>query len=174
MANSVSVDGYLHIEGFEKFETEVFNKRKVRAGMRKVGRLVTGRAQMNLSLGGGQAGYPETRTGATVDSINFKLSRSGFLVRIAPTKTSSMAAFYPAYLHYGVRLGSRVRALAPGQGKGRSNRRAQGKRQELVAARRENGWRITPRDNYMTDALADSASDVQRILQKTFADALLN
>lgn len=169
MANSVSVDGYLHIEGFEKFETEVFNKRKVRAGMRKVGRLVTGRAQMNLALGGGQAGYPETRTGATVDSINFKLSRSGFLVRIAPTKTSSMAAFYPAYLHYGVRLGSRVRGLSPGQG-----RRAAGQRQALQVERKANGWRITPRDNYMTDALADSASDVQRILQKTFADALLN
>ncbi|MEE3636953.1 hypothetical protein UIA24_22255, partial [Pseudomonas sp. AL 58] len=107
MSNSVSVDGYLHIEGFEQFDFEAFNKRKVRAGMRKVGALVTGRAQMNLALGGGQAGYPESRTGATVDSISYKVSRSGFLVRVAPTKTESMEEFYPAYLHYGVRLGSR-------------------------------------------------------------------
>lgn len=174
MSNSVSVDGYLHIEGFEKFDFEAFNKRKVRAGMRKVGALVTGRAQMNLALGGGQAGYPENRTGATVDSISYKVSRSGFLVRIAPTKTDSMEEFYPAYLHYGVRLGSRPRALAPGKGRGKSNRRASGQRQALVAARQGNGWRITPRDNYMTDALADTKTDVQRTLRQTFADALLN
>lgn len=174
MANSVSIDGYLHVDGFEKFEREAFDRRKIRAGMRKVGQLVTGRAQMNLALGVGQKGYPINRTGATVDSIGFKLSRSGFLVRISPAKTSSMKDFYPAYLHYGVRLGSRLRPLAAGQGRGRSNRRLKGKRQEALAARRQNGWRIEPRDNYMTDALTDSRADVQRILQQAFAAALLN
>lgn len=44
MANSVSVDGYLHVEGFDSFQREAFDKRKIRAGMRKVGRLVTQRA----------------------------------------------------------------------------------------------------------------------------------
>ena len=39
MSNSVGVNGYLHIEGFEKFDREAFDKRKVRAGMRKAGRL---------------------------------------------------------------------------------------------------------------------------------------
>ncbi|MFG0272685.1 hypothetical protein [Pseudomonas sp. zjy_14] len=167
MANSVSIDGYLHIDGFDKFEREAFNKRKIRAGMRKAGQLVAGRAQMNLALGGGQQGYPVNRTGATTDSIGFKLSRSGFLVRVSPTKTSSMKEFYPAYLHYGVRLGSRLKPLASG-------RRARGQRQEALAARRRNGWRIEPRDNYMTDALTDSRADVQRILQQAFAAALLN
>lgn len=144
MANSVSIDGYLHVDGFDQFDQQAFNKRKIRAGMRNVGRLIAGRAQMNLALGGGEDGYPINRTGATTDSIGFKLSRSGFLVRIAPTKTSSMKAFYPAYLHYGVR-------------------RKQG-----------GGWRIKPRDNYMTDALTDTKSEVQRILQQAFAAALLN
>lgn len=174
MANSVSIDGYLHVEGFDKFDREAFNKSKIRVGMRKVGKLITGRAQMNLALGAGQKGYPVSRTGATVDSINYKVSRSGFLVRVSPAKTSSMKEFYPAYLHYGVRLGSRVGTLAAGQGRGRSNRRLRGARQDALAARRQNGWRIAPRDNYMTDALTDSRADVQRILQQAFAAALLN
>ncbi|KNX77184.1 hypothetical protein DA83_03075 [Pseudomonas sp. 250J] len=144
MANSVSIDGYLHVEGFDKFDQEAFNKRKIRAGMRKVGQLITGRAQMNLALGGGQDGYPVNRSGATTDSIGYKVSRSGFLVRVAPSKTTSMKEYYPAYLHYGVR------------------RKSGG------------GWRIKPRDNYMTDALVDSRAEVQRILQQAFAAALLN
>ncbi|WP_236180455.1 hypothetical protein [Pseudomonas mosselii] len=144
MATSVSIDGYLHVEGFDKFDQEAFNKRKIRAGMRRVGQLIAGRAQMNLALGGGQEGYPVNRTGATTESINFKLSRSGFLVRVAPNKTASMREYYPAYLHYGVR------------------RKSGG------------GWRIRPRDNYMTDALVDSRDEVRRILQQAFAAALLN
>ena len=144
VANSVSIDGYLHVEGFDKFDQEAFNKRKIRAGMRKVGQLITGRAQMSLALGGGQDGYPVNRSGATTDSIGYKVSRSGFLVRVAPSKTASMRAFYPAYLHYGVR------------------RKSGG------------GWRIKPRDNYMTDALVDSRDEVRRILQQAFAAALLN
>lgn len=174
MANSVSIDGYLHVDGFDRFDREAFNKNKIRVGMRKVGQLITGRAQMNLALSGGQDGYPISRTGATVDSIGYKVSRAGFLVRISPTRTSSMKDFYPAYLHYGVRQGSRLRPLAAGQGRGRSNRRAKGRRQELLAARKQNGWRIAPRDNYMSDALTDSRADVQRILQQAFAAALLN
>ncbi|WP_095153958.1 hypothetical protein [Pseudomonas sp. Irchel 3E13] len=144
MANSVSIEGYLHVDGFDQFDREAFNKRKIRAGMRKAGQLITGRAQMNLALGGGREDYPTNRTGATTDSISFKLSRSGFLVRIAPSKSASMKVFYPAYLHYGVR------------------RKSGG------------GWRIKPRDNYMTDALVDSRDEVQRILQQAFSAALLN
>jgi hypothetical protein len=144
VANSVSIDGYLHVEGFDQFDREAFNKRKIRAGMRKAGQLITGRAQMNLALGGGQDGYPVNRSGATTNSVGYKVSRSGFLVRIAPSKTASMKAFYPAYLHYGVR------------------RKSGG------------GWRIKPRDNYMTDALVDSRVEVRRILQQAFAAALLN
>lgn len=173
MANSVSVDGYLHVEGFDSFQREAFDKRKIRAGMRKVGRLVAQRAQMNLALGKGQDGYPVNRTGATLESIKFKVSRAGFLVKIAPSKTASMAAFYPAYLHYGVREGSRIRALAPGKGKGKSNRRAKGARADLIAARQAGGWRISPRDNYMTDALQDAKPEAQAILSQAFAASLL-
>lgn len=168
MANSVSVDGYLHVEGFDQFDRQAFNKQQIRAGMRKVGKLVVGKAQMNLALGGGRDGYPVNRTGATLESINYKVSRAGFLVRIAPAKTERMEAFYPAYLHYGVKQGSRVRGLGNGR------RRARGQRQALLAARNANGWRIAPRDNYMTDALADSRAQVQAILRDAFSRALLN
>lgn len=173
MSNSASIDGYLHVEGFDSFKRDAFDKRKIRGGMRKVGRLVARRAQMNLALGKGQEGYPNNRTGATLESINFKVSRSGFLVKIAPSKTASMKAFYPAYLHYGVREGSRVRALAPGKGRGKSNRRARGARADLIAARQAGGWRISPRDNYMVDALQDTKQEVQTILSQAFAASLL-
>ncbi|WP_339476413.1 hypothetical protein [Pseudomonas fluorescens] len=172
MSNSASIDGYLHVEGFDNFERDAFDKRKIRAGMRKVGLLITQRAQMNLVLGKGQDGYPVNRTGATVESVSFKVSRSGFLVRISPTKTSAMEEFYPAYLHYGVKKGRKIGRLAPGQGKGKSNRRAKGERAAALAERASGEWRIKPRDNYMADALQDSASQVQSILSAAFANAL--
>lgn len=172
MSNSVAVEGYLHVEGFEKFDRDAFDKRKVRAGFRKVGKLVTQKTQMNIALSRGQAGYPHNRTARLLHSINFKVSRSGFLVKIAPSMTSDMTAFYPAFLHYGVKQGNKVKALAPGAGNGKSNRRARGARADLMAARNAGGWRIAPRDNYMTDALADSNSEAQQILKSTFADAL--
>lgn len=172
MSNSASIDGYLHVEGFDNFERDAFDKRKIRTGMRKIGLLITQRAQMNLVLGKGQDGYPVNRTGATVESVSFKVSRSGFLVRISPTKTSAMEEFYPAYLHYGVKKGRKLGKLAPGKGKGKSNRRAVGARAAAVAERAAGEWRIKPRDNYMADALQDSSSQVQSILSAAFAAAL--
>lgn len=172
MSNSASIDGYLHVEGFDSFERDAFDKRKIRAGMRKVGLLITQRAQMNLVLGKVREGYPVNRTGATVESVSFKVSRSGFLVRISPTKTTAMEEFYPAYLHYGVKKGKKLGKLAPGKGKGKSNRRAIGARAAALAERAAGEWRIRPRDNYMADALQDSSSQVQSILSAAFAAAL--
>jgi len=172
MANSASLDGYLHLEGFDNFQRDAFDKRKVRAGMRKIGKLVTQRAQMNLALGKGQAGYPVNRTGATLESIKFKVSRSGFLVKIAPSKTSAMKEFYPTYLHYGVKQGRRLGKLAPGKGRGKSNRRAAGARAAALSERTAGAWRIRPHDNYMADALQDSSASIQSILSAAFAAAL--
>lgn len=168
MSSSAALEGYLHIEGFDNFLRDAFDKRQIRAGMRKAGRVVTQRAQMNLALARGDSGYPLNRTGATLESIKAKVSRAGFLVKIAPRKTSAMKDFYPAYLNYGVRKGSRIRGFGPGRG-----RRARGARADLIAARRNADWRITPRDNYMVDALQDSNSDVQAILAKAFKASLL-
>lgn len=144
MANSVGLDGYIHIEGFEQFGRQAFDKKKIRTGMRKVGRLVRQKAKEDLSSTSGQGNYPMNRTGRLVRSINFKVSRSGFLVKVAPYKTADMKAYYPAYLHYGVR-------------KGASN---------------GSGWRIQPKANYMSAALQECAADIQSILSSAFADAL--
>lgn len=172
MSNSASIEGYLHFEGFDNFERAAFDKKQIRAGMRKSGRLVAQRAQMNLALGKGQDGYPVSRTGATLESIAFRVSRSGFLVKIAPRKTAAMTEFYPVFLHYGVKRGRRIGRLAPGKGKGKSNRRARGARAAAIAARAAGEWRIKPRDNYMADALQDTSSDVQSILSAAFSAAL--
>ncbi len=172
MANSASIEGYLHFEGYDSLPRDIFDKKKIRAGMRKAGRLVMQRAQMNLALARGAEGYPVNRTGATLQSISFKVSRSGFLVKVAPRKTSDMSEFYPAYLHYGVKVGRRLGKLAPGKGKGKSNRRGAGVRAAALAARAAGEWRIKPRDNYMADALQDSQTEVQAILSAAFAAAL--
>lgn len=145
---------YMHIEGFEGFDRKLdFNRRKVRAGMRKAGRLVAGQAKMNVSLARGSNDYPGVVSGALRDSIDFKLSRSGFLVRIAPTMGEGMDAPYHAYLFYGVKRGA----------KRRKDHRAQTGNGE---------WRIKPRKNYMVDALEDKAAEVKSILRKTLEDAI--
>lgn len=172
MANSAAVETYLHIDGFDQFLRDAFNRRKIRGGMRKVGRLVTQRAQLNLALAKGQGNYPVSRTGKTVAAIGFKVSRSGFLVRVAPRKSAEMSAFYPAYLHYGVKRGARVTKLAAGQGRGKSNRRGKGERAAALAARAASGWRIAPRANYMADALQDESARIRAVLSQAFAAAL--
>ena len=166
MANSASVDGYLHIEGFDQFGREIFDKKQIRKGMRKAGQVVSRRAQLNLALARGQDNYPVSRTGRTVESIKFKVSRAGFLVKIAPRKTPDMKDYYPAYLHYGVKQGGRVRGLVSGK------RRAKGERAAALAQRAASGWRIAPRANYMEDALQDEKTQVESILKAAFAAAL--
>lgn len=109
MSNSAALNGYLHIEGFDQFFRNAFDKKPIRAGMRKVGRLVARRTQTNLALASGATGYPRVRTGRLRDSVSFKVSRSGFMVKVAHKKTGSMSAFYPAFLHYGVKAGGHWR-----------------------------------------------------------------
>lgn len=166
MDNSATLDGYMHIEGFDQFGREIFDKKEIRKGMRRAGRVVTRRAQLNLALARGQNNYPVNRTGRTVESITFKVSRSGFLVKIAPRKTPDMPEYYPAYLHYGVKQGARVRGLESGK------RRKKGERAAAVAQRANGAWRIEPRANYMEDALQDEKDQVQSILRAAFAAAL--
>lgn len=172
MNKRATLAAHMHIEGFDQFHRDAFDKRKVRAGMRRAGQIVAGRAKMNLSLAGNGSNYPRVRTGLLRDSIEMKVSRAGFLVKIMPKKTSGMEHFYPAYLHYGVKQGARIKKLAPGEGRGRSNRRRRGERQDLLAARRAGAWRITPRDNYIADALEDENARVRSVLSEAFARAL--
>lgn len=172
MSEQGKLGGYLHIEGWETFDRELFNRRKVRAGFRKAGQIVAAEAKMQLILARGANDYPVNRTGRLVESIRAKVSRPGFMVKVAPIKTAAMPEYYPAYLFYGVRQGARVRGLAKGKGRGKSNRRARGERQAAIAARRATGWRISPRANYMVSALEDTAPRVRLVLTRAFANAL--
>ncbi|MNR31753.1 hypothetical protein D3C85_1492860 [compost metagenome] len=86
-------------------------------------------------------------------AINFKVSRAGFMVKVVPDMPAGAKDYYPAYLHYGVRQGV-VR---------RKGHRAQAKSGQ---------WRIAPRDNYITDALQDSAGKVESVLAKALGRAL--
>lgn len=172
MTQRATLAAYMHVEGFDNFHRDAFDKRKLRAAFRKVGRLVEVRSQLNLSLAGGSVNYPRIRKGVLRSSIQTKVSRSGFMVKIMPQRVAGMSAYYPAYLHYGVKVGGRLKKLAPGEGRGKSNRRKAGQRAADLDARRSGSWRIAPRDNYIADALEDEASRVRAVLSAGFAAAL--
>ena len=156
---------HVHVEGFEQFHRDSFDKRKVRVAMRKAGRRVEYRAKLNISLASAGSNYPRVLRGVLRDSIKTRVSRSGFLVKVMPDKTTAMAEYYPAYLHYGVKQGGRFKSTG-------GKRRAKGERQALIAARKQGTWRIAPRDNYIADALEDEASGIRADLSAGFRRAL--
>lgn len=132
-----------------------FDKVKIRRAMRKIGaevrkearRLVARRA---ISVPGQ---YPGRGTGALMRSIKARVSKPGFLVRIAPDKTSDMGKdFYPAFLWFGVTGNAR-----------RKDHRAQPK---------NGAWRIAPRENYMIDALESRRESVRSTLRDALMDSL--
>lgn len=89
------------IDGFSRID---FDTRKVRAGMRFIGRDMQREARKLVSRRAvSKPGeIPGRDSGATQRSIRYRVSRPGFLVRIAPFKTADMGKdFYPAFLHYG-------------------------------------------------------------------------
>lgn len=144
---------HLHVEGFDNFHRDSFDKRKVRVAMRKVGRLVENRARMNLALAGAGSNYPQKRTGVLRDSIKTRVSRPGFLVKVMPEKIG-MKDYYPAFLHYGVK---------------RKASKRKGKQADVQPV---GGWRIAPRANYIADALQDESERVKSVLAAGFAAAL--
>jgi len=109
-----------------------FDRKQIRKALRNEGRGVQKEARRLVARRAISApgDFPGRVTGTLWRSIKSKVSRPGFLVRIAPQKTAEMGRdFYPAFLGYGVRPSP--------NGKGGSS----------------NGWRIEPRDNYMVEAL---------------------
>ncbi|HDR8982136.1 MULTISPECIES: hypothetical protein [Burkholderia] len=150
-----NADIALHIEGFEGFDRSIdFDKREVRKGMRKAGRIVERRAKALVALGGRSAPgrYPARQTGRLQRAIKTKVSRSGFMVKVMPQKIAGMRDFYPAFLYYGARR-------KPGA---RRDRRSRG----------TSSWRIEPRGNYMVDAKDDSAREVRALLVDVYRRAL--
>lgn len=164
-ASNGTLAAHVHIEGFDQFHRDSFDKRKVRVAMRKAGRLVEYRAKLNISLAGAGSNYPRVLRGVLRDSIKTRVSRSGFMVKIMPDKIDGMAEYYPAFLHYGVRQGASIYHT-----NGKKNSKS--KIRSLMPERNKRGWRITPRGNYIADALEDEASRVRAVLSAGFRRAL--
>lgn len=164
---------YLHFGEFDSYGKLDFDKKAIRKGMRLVGALVRREARALVNKQSPSAGgeYPSRAEGLLYRSIRAKVSRPGFLVKIAPQKIGGMKDFYPAYLHYGVKQGGRLKSLNPNKIKGRG-RRGRGERAAALAARAAGAWQLEPRKNFMADALESSSGRVQQILRQAFADAL--
>ncbi|MDP3088864.1 MAG: hypothetical protein Q8M99_11845 [Methylotenera sp.] len=96
------------ISGFSRID---FDKKKIRRALQIEGRAVQklSRKLVSKRILDSVGDYPAKKTGRLMRSIKSKVSKSGFLVRIAPQKTAEMKDFYPAFLHYG----SKKNNLAP-------------------------------------------------------------
>lgn len=135
-----------------------FDRKKVRKALRANGREVQKEARRLVSRRAvsGAGDDPGMQTGALRRSIKNKVSRSGFLVKVAPQKTSEMGAwFYPAFLYYGVRRGSK---------RTRDHRKK---------ADTGSGWRIDKRGNYMAEALDRKRAGATKALESALKDALV-
>lgn len=116
--------------------------------VRKIARrLVARRALSNAGE------FPGRETGALMRSIKVFGGRgkSMFAV-IRPHKTAEMEIFYPKLLLVGSK--ARLKKLAPGEGRGKSNRRGRDERVKALAERAaSDNYIIEPRANYMEEAM---------------------
>ena len=147
----------LHISETDNFVKYDFDRKIVRKTMRRAAALVRSRSKQLLNAKRKRGNYPRKRTGTLVKSIRTKLSKSGFMARIAPEKIDGMEEFYPAFLYYGVKDNP-----LKGTERARARRRGQ----------LSGPWRVKPRDNYMVDALQSRSQKVKEILIKGFEEAL--
>lgn len=145
----------VRMTGHERID---FDRKKIRKALRANGRMIQKEARRLVSRravsSAGEA--PGRDTGALFRSIKTKVSRSGFLAKIAPQKTAEMGDhFYPAYLYYGVRAGS-------------TRTRDHSKKSDGG-----NGWRIDQRMNFMVEALNNKRNGARVALAESLRDSLV-
>lgn len=147
MAESIGIR--ISLGGHRRIE---FDKREVRKTMRKVGQDVrkAARALIARKVRSGAGDNPGRKTGKLYRSLGYKVSRSGFMVTVRHQTMAGMAPYW-AWLYYGVRGWS---------GKRRKGRGGQG------------NWRISPRNNYISDALEGRRAAVQNMIADTLKRAL--
>ncbi|NKG32116.1 hypothetical protein FVB43_18985 [Erwinia rhapontici] len=156
----------LHVE-FKQPDELVFNRARMRKAFIKIGqvhmrdarRLVMNRARSNP---GENPGY---RTGKLARSIGYYVPRAssrrpGLMVRIAPNQKRGEGNrliegdFYPAFLFYGVRRGAKRKKS---HHKGKSG---------------GSGWKVAPRNNFMTQVLENRKSWTRYILSRELRKSL--
>lgn len=106
---------YLDVGLEGSFERIDFRRAPIRKAMDRIGRAVRFRARRLVARRAiSQASeYPGVDSGELLKSIQYRVSKPGFLVLIQPDKTAGMDKFYPAFLHYGAKNRRRGGTLAP-------------------------------------------------------------
>lgn len=119
--------------------------------------------------------FPGMQTGTLKRAIGIvsKGSKGGW-VKVGVKKTPGMDDFYPAFMFYGVKGLGKIGRAAPGEGRGKSNRRRRGQRAKLIEERRaSNGYIVAPRKNYMTAALDSKRDTVKATIQAALRNSLV-
>jgi hypothetical protein len=140
----------VHWAGFQGID---FDRKKIRHSLRQAGREVQRSARRLIAHKAISAAgdYPGKQSGQLQRAIKSKVSKYGFLVRVAPQKTATMTAFYPAFLHYGIRNKAGHRGQQSKSG----------------------SWRIAPRANFMQDALNERRHRIRELLREALQRALV-
>ncbi|MBI0275665.1 hypothetical protein I6H07_07415 [Hafnia alvei] len=175
---------YVHVD-FPGAQTVQFKRPVVRRAFAKIGKEIqkTARDRVSSHRGSLPGQDPGWESGELYKSIGFYVPRAtgrrpGFMVAIAPNQKRgrgmtpiqakdgpNSSGFYPAYLQFGVRRGARAQIK-----KGKHGKEVRVKK---AGASGGSGWRIAPRANFMTEALADKKSWAERTLFNALKRAVI-
>lgn len=100
----------IRVEGFDRI---IYNKREIKAALRKGGAIVRSEARRLIASRAisDPGDFPGYDSGAMSQSIKVQAASGGGYVKIQPFKTAAMGAeFYPAFLAHGTSRGLRPRA----------------------------------------------------------------
>lgn len=172
------VDIHVQLAGFSRID---FEKNAIRKALRLEAKPVVGFARQFIAKRGRSAAgsYPGRDTGLLRRAIGATTLKGEFAVLVGPRrkvlagKRNARDAAYPWMLVHGVRQGRRPGKLAPGQGIGKNNRRRKGERMALETARRRNGWRIAPRDDYMIEAMGRRRAAATEAIREALQRAMV-
>ncbi len=149
MLVSVSVE-----RGFSRLD---FDSKKLKPSIRKVAQDVRKEARKLISRRAvSQPGaFPGKDSGEMQRSITLRVSRDGFSASIAPTKTSKMKEYYPAFVVYGHR--------APYTEDARSRRTHRKRVGQKVAL---------PRQNFIKEAALRHSKQFAEEMERALAEAI--
>lgn len=151
-----------------------FDKKKVRktilAEAREVRKLARRMVARRAISSPGE--FPGKDSGLLQKSIKVFPGRKGAMFAvIRPHMISGMEVFYPGILNRGSKR--HLGALAAGEGKGKSNRRArQGRVADLAARSASGSYLIQPRANYMEEAMTQRRTAARAAISNAVQNAV--
>lgn len=156
---------YLHVD-FVQPEELVFNRARMRRAFVKIGQVHMRDARRLVMKRGRSKPCENPRTAPaswrvlSATTYPVRQKRPGLMVKIAPNQKNGEGnrhingAFYPAFLFYGVRRGAKRKK---GHHRGASG---------------GSGWRVEPRNNYMTEVLDKRRSWTRYVLSRELRKSL--